>query len=104
MATSRNWIVTLTDPEEIALARGFRQHERRYIVYADLAVVPFVVAAAVLMLAGLASIGVVGLVAFTFTTVRNVVVYLRARRIKKTYEQAKANYQGMTAADPAPAR
>lgn len=57
MATSRNWIATLSDPEEIALARGFRRHERRYVVYADLAVVPFVVAAAVLLVAGLVSIG-----------------------------------------------
>jgi Flp pilus assembly protein TadB len=104
MATSRNWLATLTDPEEIALARGFRRHERRYIVYADLAVVPFVVAAAVLMLAGLVSIGVAGLVAFIFTTARSGVLYLRERRIKKTYEQAKADYRGMTGADPAPAR
>ena len=102
VATSRNWIAALTDPEEIALARGFRRHERRYIVYADLAVVPFVVAAAALMLAGLVSIGVVGLVAFIFTTVRGAVVYLRERQIKQAYEEAKANYRRMTTVDPAP--
>lgn len=97
MAISRQWIATLTDPEEIALAQGFRRHERRFIVYADLAVLPVVIATAILMLGGLVSIGIVGLVAFIFTTVRNLVVYLRARRIKQAYTEEKATYQALTA-------
>lgn len=103
MATSRNWIATLTDPEEIALARGFRRHERRYVVYADLAVVPFVVAACILLIGGVLSIGIVGIVAFTFTGVRNLAVYLRARKIRKDYREAKANYAALTSPTPAPA-
>lgn len=40
--------------------------------------------------------------AFIFTTARGAIVSFRGRRIKKTYEQAKATYRGMTTADPAP--
>ena len=43
-----------------------------------------------------------GGIAFILTTARSGVVYFRERQIKKTYEQAKANYRGMSAADPAP--
>jgi hypothetical protein len=103
MAGSRDWLATLTDPEEIALARGFRRHERRYRVYIDLAALPFMAAAGVLALGGLLGPGVLGLVAGAFLLVRGPILILRERQIKKTYERVKADYRQMTTADPASA-
>jgi hypothetical protein len=86
MAGSRDWLATLTDPEEIALARGFRRHERRYRLYVDLAVLPFMIAAGVLAMAGLLPAGALGLVASTFILLRGLVVYLRERQIRGALE------------------
>lgn len=102
MAGSRDWIATLTDPEEIALAKGFRRHERRHRVYIDLAALPFMLAAGVLALAGLLSPAALGLVASTFVLIRGPVLWRRERQIKKTYEQAKENYQAMTTSEAIP--
>ncbi len=101
MAGSRNWLATLTDPEEIALARGFRRHERRHRVYVDLAALPFMTAAGIFALAGLLTPGALGLVASTFLLLRGLVLYLRERRIKKNYEKAKATYVALTEPTPA---
>lgn len=103
MAGSRDWLATLTDPEENALARGFRRHERRYRVYIDLAALPFMAAAGILALGGLLGPGVLGLVAGAFVLVRGPILILRERQIKKTYERVKADYRQMTTADPASA-
>jgi hypothetical protein len=86
MAGSRDWLATLTDPEEIALARGFRRHERRYRLYVDLAALPFMAAAGVLALDGVFGPGVLGLVASTFILLRGFVVYLRERQIKRALD------------------
>lgn len=103
MSRSRDWLRTLTDPEEIDLATGFYRHERRYRVYVDLAALPFMVAAGCLALAGLVPVAMLGLAASAFTLVRAAVFYLRERQIKKTYQQAKDNYLALTASGPAPA-
>ena len=103
MATSRNWLATLTDPEEIALAKGFRRHERRRVVYFDLAGLPFLAAVVAFSLIGLADPSIVGLAFSTLLLLRGVPIYLRGRQIKKTYERAKANYLALTAPEPAPA-
>jgi hypothetical protein len=101
MATSRNWLSTLTDPEEVALAKGFRRHERRRLVYFDLASLPFLAAAVALSVIGLMNPSVVGLVFSTFLLLRSIPVYLRGRQIKKAYDQAKANYLAVTTPEPA---
>ncbi len=103
MATSRGWLGTLTDPEEIELATGFHRHERRYRVCFDLAALPFIGAAATLVLVGLVPVGVLGLAAGTFGLVRSLVLYHREQQIKNAYKQAKDDYRGMTAPEPAPA-
>jgi Flp pilus assembly protein TadB len=103
MSRSRAWIRTLTDPEEIDLATGFHRHERRYRVYFDLEALPLMVAAGVLALAGLVPMAALGLVASTFALVRGIVLTLRERQIKKTYQQAMDNYLALTAPGPTPA-
>lgn len=103
MATSNNWLITLTDPEEIALAKGFRRYERRRRVYFDLIGLPFLAAAVALTLIGLVNPSIVGLIFSTFLLLRPIPIYLRERQIKKTYQQVKENYAGMTTPEPAPA-
>ena len=77
MATSRNWLATLSDPEEIALAKGFRRHERRRLVYLDLAGLPFLAALVALSLNGLANPSIVGLFFSTFVLLRGIPIYPR---------------------------
>jgi Flp pilus assembly protein TadB len=102
MTRSRAWIGTLTDPEEVDLAKGFYRQERRFRVYFDLAALPFMVAAGVLALAGLLPISALGLVAGAFALIRGFALYLRERQIQKTYRQAKDNYLAMTTPESAP--
>ena len=102
MATSRNWFATLTDPEEIALAKGFRRHERRRVVYFDLAGLPLLAAVAAFSLIGLVNPSIVGLVFSTFVLLRGVPIYLRGRQIQRNYQQAKDHYLALTAPEPAP--
>lgn len=53
MATSRNWMATLTDPEEVRLAKGRRSQESRRRIRVDLAALPVFVGASILVLAGM---------------------------------------------------
>jgi uncharacterized membrane protein len=103
MGTSRAWLATLTDPEEIELAKGFYLHERRYRVYFGLAALPLMAAIGGLALIGVLPTSVLGLALGTFATLRGVAVYLRERQVKKNYRQAKDNYLAMTTPEPAPA-
>jgi hypothetical protein len=102
MATSRDWLATLSDPEEIALAKGFRRHERRRLVYFDLASLPLLSALVALSLIGLVNPSIVGLIFSTFLLLRGVPIYLRQRQVRKNYQQAKENYGALTAPEPAP--
>ncbi len=100
MSRSRNWLRTLDDPEEHALAVGFYRRERRYRINFDLAASPLMVAVGVLVLAGLLHAATLGLVGSAFILVRGIVVYLRERRIRKAHQRAKASYAQMGAAEP----
>jgi hypothetical protein len=102
MARRRAWLDTLTDPEEIELATGFYRHERRYRLYFDLAALPFIAAAGILVMTGLLSVAFLGIVAGFLTCVRALVLYLRERQIQRTYQQAKDDYRELTAPEPAP--
>lgn len=97
MSRSRAWLATLTDPEEIELARGFYRRERRHRVYLDLTALPFIAAAGALVLTGALPLEVLGVVGGGFICIRGVVLYLRERRIKKSYQEAKADYLAVTA-------
>jgi hypothetical protein len=83
VATSRAWIATLTDPEEIRLAKGCRRRESRRRLNFDLAALPFFVAGLALMLTGLVDADLVLLAFFLgFGLVRTVWIWRREREIK----------------------
>jgi hypothetical protein len=85
MSTSREWIGTLTDPEEIKLAKGFRRHESRRLLSIDLICLPLLLAAAALSLA-LHTDLIVLTVFFAYGLVRNIWTYRRGRQIKGALE------------------
>ena len=58
-------------------------------------------AAGALVLIGVVSSSILGLVLTTFVGIRGLVAYLRERRIKKTYQEARTTYQAVNG--PAPA-
>jgi hypothetical protein len=82
MATSRNWIATLTDPDEIRLAKGRRSREGRHRLKIDLAALPVFIAASVLVLAGVLSHQVLLSFLFAFAIIRGIWTYRRERQIK----------------------
>jgi Flp pilus assembly protein TadB len=86
IALSRNWMATLTDPEEIRLARGRRSLEGRRRLIFDLAALPAFIGTAVLALAGVLSAQVVLTVVFAFGLIRSIWVYRRERQIKAALE------------------
>jgi hypothetical protein len=97
MATSRNWIATPTDPEEIRLAKRCRSYEGRRRLKFDLAALPVFIAASVLVLAGLLSEQVLLSVLFAFGLVRGIWAYKRERHIKDALK-AQREIAGETAA------
>lgn len=82
IATSRNWMATLTDPEEIRLAKGRRSQEGRRRLKVDLWALPVFIAASALVLAGLLNAQILIAVLFGFGLVRGVWTYRRERQIK----------------------
>jgi Flp pilus assembly protein TadB len=86
MATSRNWMATLTDPEEIRLAKGRRGQEGRHRIKVDLAALPVFVAAGVLVLAGVLDEQILLVLLFAFGLVRMIWTYRRERQIKDALE------------------
>ena len=87
VATSRNWIATLTDPEEIRLARGCRRRESRRRVNFDLVALLLFAPALALALIGLLKAELVVLaVFFVVGFVRNIWIYRRERQIKGALE------------------
>ncbi|HTT93222.1 MAG TPA: hypothetical protein VMF55_01000 [Solirubrobacterales bacterium] len=103
MASAPNWVGTLTDPDEIELAKGFMRQEKRRRIYIDLLVAsPLAITAALLVLAGALPVGGVGVILGAFAVFRPLEVFRRERQIKKTYEKTKATYQAITTSEPAP--
>jgi Flp pilus assembly protein TadB len=102
IATSRAWTATLTDPEEIRLAKGCRRRESRRRLDFDLVALPVLLAAATLVLIGVGGGLILLSVFFGFGSLRTLWLYRRDRQIKKAYQQAKDNYGALTAPDPAP--
>lgn len=97
MATSRNWIATLTDPEEIRLAKGRRSQESRRRINVDLAALPVFIAASVLVLAGLLNEQTLLFVLFGFGLFRGIWNYRREQQIKDALK-AQREIAGETAA------
>jgi hypothetical protein len=90
MATSRNWIATLTDPEEIRLAKGERRHERRRRLYFDLAAIPILFAAAAFVVAGVVSATSILVLIFPgYILVRSFWIYHREKQIKGALEEQR---------------
>jgi hypothetical protein len=97
IATSRNWIATLTDPEEIRLAKGRRSQEGRHRLKVDLAALPVFIATSVLVLAGVLNAQILVSVLFAFGLIRGIWAYKRERQIKKALETQR-EIAGETAA------
>ena len=84
--TSRDWIATLTDPEEIKLAKGRRREESRRRINFDLAALPIFLAASIAVVAGVLSQSVLLYVLFGFALIRSIWIYRRERTIKGALE------------------
>jgi Flp pilus assembly protein TadB len=97
IATSRNWIATLTDPEEIRLAKGRRSREGRHRLKVDFVALPVFIAASVLVLAGVLNGQVLLFVLFGFGLIRGIWTYKRERQIKDALK-AQREIAGDTAA------
>jgi Flp pilus assembly protein TadB len=82
IALSRDWMATLTDPEEIKLAKGRRSQESRHRLVVDLAALPVFAAAAVLTLAGVLNDQILIAILLAFGVVRPLWAYRRERQIK----------------------
>jgi hypothetical protein len=82
IATSRNYMATLTDPEEIRLAKGRRSQESRRRLVFDLAAVPVFLAGWALVVAGVIGSGVLLTLLLTFGLLRSIWVLRRERQIK----------------------
>lgn len=82
IATSRNWMTTLTDPEEIRLAKGRRSREGRHRLKVDLLALPVFIAASTLVLAGVLNAQALIFVLFAFSLMRGLWTYKRERQIK----------------------
>jgi hypothetical protein len=83
MTTSRAWLATLTDPEEIELAKGFSRRERRRRAYADLAVTALLIVAVALALAGVLPFSTWGLILGCYTLLLAGGAHLRDRQIRR---------------------
>jgi hypothetical protein len=90
IATSRNWMATLTDPEEIRLAKGRRSREGLHRLKVDLWALPLFIVAAALILAGAVSTQVVIPVLLTFGFARNLWNHRRQRQIRDALEAQRA--------------
>lgn len=82
MTTSRAWLATLTDPEEIELAKGFSRRELRRRAYVDLVVTAFLVVAVALALAGVLPFSTWGLILGCYTLILAAGTRLRDWQIK----------------------
>jgi hypothetical protein len=82
IATSRNWMATLTDPEEIRLVKGRRSREGLRRLRVDLWALPVFIVAAALVLGGLLDVQALVFVLFAFSLVRGLWTYRRERQIK----------------------
>ena len=90
MATSRSWLETLTNPEEIKLAKGCRRRERRYRLNYDLAALPVLLVAAAPVLAGVIDpTPILYSLLFLYAILRNFLAYRRDRRIKGALEDQR---------------
>jgi Flp pilus assembly protein TadB len=103
IATSRNWLATLTDPEEIRLAKGRRSAEGRRRLKADLWALPVFIAASVLVLADVLNVQVLFFVLLVFGLIRGIWTYRRERLIKEALN-AQRELAGETASHPRSAR
>jgi hypothetical protein len=87
VATSRSWMATLTDPEEMRLAKGRRSRERRERLVFDLVALLLALAAAAVALAGLTPSSIAFWSVFgLFLVLRPAWLYRRERQIKGTLE------------------
>jgi hypothetical protein len=87
MATSRSWLGTLTDPEEIKLAKGCRRRERRYRLNYDLAAWPVLLVALALVLTGVIdATPILYSLLFLYAILRSLWNYRRDRQIKGALE------------------
>jgi len=83
MTTSPAWLKTLTDPEEIELAKGFGRRERRRRAYFDLAVTALLIVSVAFALAGLLPSSTWGLILGCYTLLLTAGSHIRDQRIKR---------------------
>ncbi|HTT93224.1 MAG TPA: hypothetical protein VMF55_01010 [Solirubrobacterales bacterium] len=83
MTTDPRWMRTLSDPEEVALARGFSRRQSRSLAHFELAAGVVAALAVVLTLAGLAPASTVGIGLGLVALVRVSVESWRTRQIRR---------------------
>jgi hypothetical protein len=83
MATEPSWMKTLSDPEEIQLAKGFARRERRQLAYYGLALWVLIAIAVALTVAGLLSFSDVGIAVGLVAAIPLFIESWRKRQIKR---------------------
>ena len=97
MTTSRTWLSTLDDPEEIELANGFARRERRRRSYFDVSALALIWLCAALILAGVLPTSACTLGFSVYGVVRLFAEFVRNQQPKRRLKQR-------TDPDVAPAR
>jgi hypothetical protein len=83
MATNPAWMKTLTDPEEVRLAKGLARRERRHLAYYDLAAGVLVALTIALALAGVLPFSFAGLCLGVLAMIRWPIESWRRRQIRR---------------------
>jgi hypothetical protein len=83
MTTDPRWMKTLSDPEEVELAKGFARRERRHLAFYELAATALAALTVALALAGLVRLSAVGISLGLFGGIRWGVEAWRYHKIKR---------------------
>jgi hypothetical protein len=87
MTTSRTWLSTLDDPEEIELAKGFARRERRRRGHFDVAALALIWFCAALVLAGVLPTSACTLGFSVYGVVRLLAEFGRNQQLKRRLDQ-----------------
>jgi hypothetical protein len=83
MTTDPRWMGTLTDPEEVQLAKGFARRERRRLGRYDLVALVIAVLAVALAMAGVLGLGAVGIGLGLLASIRVAVESWNHRQLRR---------------------
>jgi hypothetical protein len=83
MTTDPSWMSTLSDPEEVELAKGFHRRERRGLAYYDMAASVIAALVVALTLSGMTHLSVAGIALGLLAVIRFAVESWHQRQIRQ---------------------